>query len=333
MRYIVIGAGGIGSTVGGLLARSGREVVLVARGAHLDALRASGLTVATPAGTFTIRPPAVSGPGEFDLSDGDVLLLAVKSQDTAGVLADWSCRPASGGQVAADLLPVCCLQNGVANERAAARRFAHVCGVGVQMPAELTGPGQVLAPGSPVAGLLDIGRYPAGGSEVAERLAADLNDSGFIARVSDQVMVIKYTKLLRNLRNAIVAACGSMKSDAARRLAELAVAEAEECYRAAGIEHLGLGAANAAREDVVVELPVDGRTRGGGSTWQSLHRRSGSAEVDYLNGEIVLLGRLHGVPAPVNELLRQTVNTMAAGRQAPGSVDPGALLARALARV
>lgn len=103
MRYIVIGAGGIGSTVGGLLARSGREVVLVARGAHLDALRASGLTVATPAGTFTIRPPAVSGPGEFDLSDGDVLLLAVKSQDTAGVLADWSCR-----HPAARSPPICC---------------------------------------------------------------------------------------------------------------------------------------------------------------------------------------------------------------------------------
>jgi 2-dehydropantoate 2-reductase len=86
-----------------------------------------------------------------------------------------------------------------------------------------------------------------------------------------------------------------------------------------------------ARDEIVRELPVNGRTRGGGSTWQSLHRRAGSVEADYLNGEIVLIGRQHGVPAPVNELLRQTVNTMAATRQAPGTVDPADLLARAKA--
>ena len=340
MRYIVIGAGAVGGSVGGLLARAGHDVVLVARGAHLAALRGRGLTVATPELTFTVRPPAVSGPGELTLSPADALLLAVKSQDSAAILAQWSCQPVAAspaGQglpdpVAADLLPVFCLQNGVENERAAARQFAQVFGVGVQMPAELTGPGQVMAPGSPVPGQLEIGRYPAGCGEPAERLAADLAAAGFIAAVTDRVMVAKHTKLLRNLRNAIIAACGSMESGPARTLAALAVAEAEECYQAAGIEHLGLSAANAARQEVVAEVPVQGRTRGGGSTWQSLHRRTGSAEADYLNGEIVLLGRLHAVPTPVNELLRQTVNLMAARRAAPGTVDPGALLELATAR-
>ena len=63
MRYIVIGAGAIGGTIGGKLAASGHEVVLVARGAHLDALRAKGLTLATPDGTSTLDIPAVSRPG------------------------------------------------------------------------------------------------------------------------------------------------------------------------------------------------------------------------------------------------------------------------------
>jgi 2-dehydropantoate 2-reductase len=333
VRYILIGPGGIGGTVGGLLARAGRDVVLVARSANLEALRTQGLTVATPAGTFTVQPPAVAGPAEVDLRDGDAILLAVKSQDTAAILDDWNWRPVAGGAgSAADCVPVFCFQNGVENERMAARRFTAVYGVGVQMPAELTGPGQVMAPGSPVAGLLEIGRYPAGSDAAAEELAADLAAAGFAARVSDRVMVGKHAKLLRNLRNAIIAACGSMTSAAAQGVAAMAVAEAEACYAAAGIEYLSLAEANAAREDIVREVPVGERTRGGGSTWQSLNRGAGTAEVDYLNGEIVLLGLLHGVPTPVNELLRQTVSAMAARREAPGTIDPEVLLAQARER-
>lgn len=329
MRYIVVGPGAVGGTIGGMLARAGHEVVLVARGAHLKVLRTRGLTVATPDVTFTVRPEVVAGPDQVRLTGDDGLLLAVKSQDSAPVLASWSGQPLTDGRLAADGLPVFCAQNGVENERLALRQFASVYGVGVQMPAELLGPGQVVAPGSPVPGLLEIGRYPAGSGPAAVRLADDLTAAGFIATVSENVMKSKYTKLLRNLRNAIIAACGSMRSDEAATLAALAVAEAEACYRAAGIEHAGLDAANAARAEVVRELPVNGRMRGGGSTWQSLHRQTGSVEADYLNGEIVLLGRLHGVPVPVNELLRQTVAAMAARRQPPGAVDPEELLAQA----
>ncbi len=329
MRYIVVGPGAVGGTIGGLLARAGYDVVLAARGAHLAALKAGGLTVATPTGTFTVRPPVIAGPDELRLTGGDALILAVKSQDTAAVVAAWNGCPVTDAGLAADGMPVFCVQNGVDNERQAARLFAQVYGVSVQLPADLLGPGQVVAPGAPVAGALEIGRYPAGTGPAAELLAADLTASGFIASVTSQVMTAKYTKLLRNLRNAIIAACGSMDSPEARTLAGLAVAEAEACYRAAGIEHLDLRAANATREEVVREVPVNGRMRGGGSTWQSLHRQAGRVEADYLNGEIVLLGRLHGVPAPVNELLRQTVNTMAARRELPGTIDPAVLLARA----
>ena len=66
--------------------------------------------------------------------------------------------------------------------------------------------------------------------------------------------------------------------------------------------------------------PVDGRNRGGGSTWQSLARGAGSVEVDFLNGEIVLLGRLHAVPTPVNAMLQRVVKRMAREGRAPGSM-------------
>ena len=88
MRYIVIGAGAIGGTIGGRLAASGHEVVLVARGAHLDALKARGLRLATPDGTSTLDIPAVAGPGELSLREDDVLLLATKTHDAEPLLAE-----------------------------------------------------------------------------------------------------------------------------------------------------------------------------------------------------------------------------------------------------
>ncbi|MBV8960869.1 MAG: ketopantoate reductase family protein, partial [Actinobacteria bacterium] len=74
--------------------------------------------------------------------------------------------------------------------------------------------------------------------------------------------------------------------------------------------------------------PINGERRGGGSSWQSLRRRTGSIEADYLNGEIVMLGRLHGVPTPANALLQQVANRMAADGAPPGSVDVEDLLAQ-----
>jgi 2-dehydropantoate 2-reductase len=61
---------------------------------------------------------------------------------------------------------------------------------------------------------------------------------------------------------------------------------------------------------------------GAGSTWQSLARGAGSIEVDFLNGEITLLGRLHGVPTPANETLQVLADRMAREQQAPGSISP-----------
>jgi 2-dehydropantoate 2-reductase len=64
---------------------------------------------------------------------------------------------------------------------------------------------------------------------------------------------------------------------------------------------------------------VEGAGRSGSSTEQSLARGTGSVETDYLNGEVVLLGRLHGVPVPVNAALCEVGRRMVAQRLAVGS--------------
>ena len=66
--------------------------------------------------------------------------------------------------------------------------------------------------------------------------------------------------------------------------------------------------------------------RGGGSSWQSLQRGTGTIETNYLNGEIVLLGRLHDVPTPVNALLQRVANDAARRKLPPGSMLASDLL-------
>jgi len=152
-RYIVIGAGAVGGTIGGCLFQAGHDVVLVARGPHLDALRAHGLRLATPLGTQTLRMPAVAGPADLELRDGDVLILSTKGQDTVDVLQQWAWQPVPDtGEAAAGLLPVVCAQNGVANEGIALRRFRHVYGMCVWLPATHLQPGVVESQGIPRAG-------------------------------------------------------------------------------------------------------------------------------------------------------------------------------------
>jgi 2-dehydropantoate 2-reductase len=73
--------------------------------------------------------------------------------------------------------------------------------------------------------------------------------------------------------------------------------------------------------------PVPGVKRGGGSSWQSLARGAGSIEADYLNGEIVLLGRLHGLATPVNSVLQRLADRDAGLRRGPGSTTPAELAA------
>lgn len=297
MHYVIIGAGAVGGAIGGRLYQHGHRVTLVARGAHHDVIRERGLLLATPDGEHKLDVPVIAGPaGGLLLEPDSVLVLAVKSQDSAAALAAWADVPVRGGGVAADRLPLLCAQNGVANERLALRLFARVYGVCVWLPATYLTAGTVMAEGHPNTGVLHLGRYPYGCDVIAERIAGDLSGSRFVAPVRDDVMRWKYGKLLGNLGNGL----GALFGTADRKLSGQLRAEGTAALEAAGITYTSREEEVAERGDLIRVLPVAGQRRAGGSTWQSLARGTGSVEVDYLNGEVVLLGREHGVATPVN---------------------------------
>jgi 2-dehydropantoate 2-reductase len=312
MRYIIYGAGGIGGVIGGRLFQKGHDVVLICRGEHLATIQRRGLTLKTPTETLQLPIRAVAHPAELKFTDRDVVLLTMKSQDTEMALRDL--ERAGGSDV-----PVICGQNGVDNERMAARRFARVYGMVVWMPGTYLEPGVVLNHATPVAGILDAGCYPQGVDPLITQVTADLTACGCSAKPDPHIMRWKYTKLLSNLRNALQAICGfeAHGGDVARATRQEALA----CYRAAGIDFVPEEEMRRRVQAEIKLADIEGHPRTGGSTWQSLMRGLSTTEVDYLNGEIVLLGKLHGIPTPYNRLLQKVANEMARTGKRPGSIS------------
>jgi 2-dehydropantoate 2-reductase len=313
LRLVIYGAGAVGGVIGARLHAAGHDVVLIARGPHLEAIRARGLRLVTAGGTSVHAVPAVAHPRELELREDDVVVLAMKTQHTAAALADLQASSALD-------LPIVCAQNGVENERLAARAFSRVYGMLVWLPANFLEPGEVVVASAPALGCLDAGRYPTGADALIAGVTAALDASGFSARPDPAIMRWKYHKLLSNIFNAIPALLGPGVDAAA--FAARVRDEARACYAAAGIDAVSDAEQEARRKEArvsVVEIP--GKQGIIGSSWQSLVRGTGNIETDYLNGEIALLGRLHGVPTPCNSALQIAARRIAARRSPPGSMS------------
>lgn len=310
-RYVIVGAGAIGGTVGGVLARAGIPTVLVARGRHAEILAANGLTLTTPDGVFHTPVSAVSRPEDVRLTRHDVFVFTTKTQQLDAALQDWVDQPVHGPDgvvgTAGDLLPALTALNGVAAEEKALRYFRQVFGVCVWLPAVHLEPGEVIVRSWPVVGQFHIGRWPAplrtpADDEFLQRLTQSWSTSGVRVNAVDDVAPWKYNKLLSNLGNAVGALSGE-GADMSDVTAALR-AEGEQVLRSAEIEFVSFEVSSAARADGPTPRAVPGRDTGASnSTWQSLSRNTGNVETDYFNGEIVRIAHQHGITAPLNAAL------------------------------
>jgi 2-dehydropantoate 2-reductase len=295
MRWLVIGAGGVGGYFGGRLAESGQEVRFVARGRHLEALRRDGLRVASPAGDFEVRPArAVEDAAEAGTAD--VVVVAVKSWQTEE--AARAMLPAVGpGTV------VLSLQNGAtaAEEIGAVVGVERMLGGVCRIMAYLDGPGRVVHAGvepAVVAGELD-------GSRTA-RLEAVVDAfgacRGVTAVLSDDIRRDIWTKFLFISAVSGVGAvtrtpAGTMRAvPETRDLLAAAMREVEAVARARGV---------ALAPDVVERTLafVDGLPEGATASMQRDIMEGRPSELEAQNGAVVRLGRELSVPTPVHEML------------------------------
>jgi 2-dehydropantoate 2-reductase len=309
MRFVVFGAGAIGGLVGARLFQQGEDVTLVARGAHAEAL-ASGLVLEAHDETVTLPIPVVTEPAVVRWTEDTVVLLGVKGQQTEQALGQLL-------PVASPETPIVCMQNGVENERRVARRFAHTYAMCVMCPATHLRPGVIQAHSAPVSGLLDLGRYPDGVDDTAQAIADAIDATTFQSVARPDIMRWKYRKLIMNLTNAVEALSGP--AGRGSPLAQAAQREGEGVLAAAGVA-VATVEEDAERRDHHMQLRNTGPGQwSGGSSWQSLARGTGSIEAEFLNGEIILLGALHGVPTPVNGLLQRLALQAAAEGRGAGS--------------
>jgi len=233
MRFVIVGAGGIGAYFGGELARAGHQVTLFARGAHLDAVRTHGLTVRNPDGEFVARVGATNDPNE--LPDADVVIVAVKSYSLPDVTPVVRLVADRG----ADVVP---LLNGVtaADELIAGGvPPARVRGGLARVSVVRTEPG-VVERRSGFRSIV-VGELGGGLSERATRIADALRTAGVDARASATMGVELWQKYV--FITAMAAVCGLARTSigpvrdapGGRRLIQRAVTEVVDVARARGI--------------------------------------------------------------------------------------------------
>ena len=311
------GAGAVGGVIGGHLHLAGLPVTLVARGEHLASIRAAGLVLDSGTGRHVIHAPATDPAAEVGWTDDTVVLLAVKSHQAAAALTDLRTHAPADAAVV-------CATNGIATELAALRLFARTYAVCVMLPATHLEPGVVVAACHPTPAILDLGRIPSGTDATTAAVAADLRAAGIASEERVDILAWKRRKLLMNLGNGVDASFA--QGEAADELAEQAVTEGERVLAAAGVSLVTAEEDGSRRGSIL--RPRPDLERRGGSTWQSLSRGTGDSEIDYLSGEIVLQGRLLGIPTPVNDVIVAATRRLAYAGGAPRSLDAAAVLAQ-----
>ena len=331
---MILGAGAVGGTLGGRLAQAGREVVLVARGEHLSVIRRDGLRLRTPEEDVTVPLTAAAMPEEVELRRDDILVATAKTQQLGALLPLWADAPVrDAGQVvgsAGESLPLLAATNGVAAEDIALRYFARVYGVCVWLPAARLVPGEVVARGTPVSGVLHVGRVPAAlataDDDTIRHVTTDWTAARFTVHCPTDVMAWKYRKLISNLGNIFEALVGRTKE--IRPMLDAAEREARAVLERAGVGYTSDEEEAAARATGFSVRSVPGVEEYlGGSTWQSLTRGTGDVETDYLNGEVALLAHRHGLSAPINTRLAELGRRAARAGRRPGELSAADLAA------
>ncbi|HET9984211.1 MAG TPA: 2-dehydropantoate 2-reductase [Longimicrobiales bacterium] len=292
MRFVVLGAGGVGGYYGAMLARAGHDVAFLARGAHLDAIRSDGLRVHSPDGDFVVHPAATDDPAA--LPAADAVLVTVKSYSLEEA-APAAARLAAGGATVVPLL------NGVdAADRLAelgVPREAILGGV-TYLSAARTAPG-VIERRSPFQRVV-VGELGGGSSERAERIAGALRDAGVEAAAVPDIDVQLWRKLV--FLAPLAAACGLARAPigAVRArplgplLLERLVGETAAVARARGV-------ALPPGEEARTLEQIRGLPDGMRPSYLLDLEAGGPTELDLLSGAISRIGRELGVPTPVHD--------------------------------
>ena len=306
MKVAVMGAGSIGGYFGGMLARGGHDVTLIARGEHLHAIRANGLLMQTQAGNFTVPCAATDQPSE--VGPVDLALLTTKTYHNAVAVPEMA--PMIGYDTA-----ILCLQNGIDSYLPLVDAFPHAVALpgAAYIEAGRSGPGAVTQAG-------DIVRIVTGSirgsdpshQEKAEVICAAFRDAGVPAEASDDIAVTLWTKFL------FITTMAGTTSLAREYLRDLlprpewhkiivgCMSEIERAGRASGVD--------LAPTIVADTLAYMQSAKGAMSASMHADLLAGRPmELEALNGAVVRAGESAGVPTPINDVIYAALKPFAGG--------------------
>lgn len=324
-RVAIMGAGAIGSLVGGLLALGGHRVTLIGRQAHADAVNERGLTLRLPEGRRTIREGLSAVTSCEAITDPqDLVVLAVKGFDTAAALESMR-------SIVSDATVILSLQNGLENEALIADAFPKtiILAGAICAYTEFNEPGVV-------SWCDDLGGLAAGvyqgddsqGRVTWSSIAPDTGMQCLFVTGRGGALRVKWSKLLLNVAfNALNAATGLPTHEILAHpeyglLAARALREGFAVMRAKGIAPVDLPGYPVTKLATLSRLPAGlvrralawktGRGASGASSMrQDLARRRGTTEIDAINGAVVQAGAACGIPTPANDTLCRMVQDAA----------------------
>ena len=307
MRIAVMGTGSIGSYFGGILALSGQQVALIARGENLAAIRANGLRIQTDDELLTIPcgdylsatdDPAAVGPVEL-------ILLTVKTYQNAVAV------PAMRSLVG-DNTTVLCLQNGIDSYQAAAEILGaeKVLPGAAYIEAARIGPGMVKQSGSVVR--IAFGEADGSDSQRGRTILRTLSEAGINAQFSPDIRQVLWTKFL------FIATMAGVTSLSGETMAEI-MPRPEwrqvivNCMRE--IETVARASQVALAPDIVEATVayIEGDLDDMHASMHADIMAGRPLELEALTGAVVRAGRSAGVPTPINDVIYAALKPFAAG--------------------
>lgn len=304
MKIIVMGSGGVGGYFGGRLAAAGNEVAFVARGAHLQALRSSGLNVRSPRGDLHLAVRAVETIAEA--GSADLVMVGVKLWDTEGIAP--SLRP-----LAERGATIVSFQNGVQKDDVLRKHVPPdaIMGGVCYIAATIAEPGVIAHTGNMQR--LVFGEY--GGQESARALAflGACREAGIDADCSHAIERLIWEKFvflvgLSGTTSMFRQPIGPIRADATMRSTLLdAMREVVAVGRAKGVP---LQAEFAQDRLAFCDTLPAAMT----SSMQNDLARGNRLEVPWLSGAVVELGQRLGIATPVNRAISDALAPFANGR-------------------
>jgi len=305
MRMLVMGAGAMGSAVGGFMAEAGHAVTLVGRAPHMEAIAARGLRITGIWGEHQVTTlDTRTGVDGLQQGDFDLVLVTVKSYNTENAVA--LIQPLVGP----DTL-VCAYQNGLGNAEIIARAVGWertvgaraIFGVRIQEPAWA----DVTVIAQPTA----LGVYrPEAPAERVQAIAQAMNDAQLPTVYTDAIEAVLWSKVAYNcalnpLSALLDVPYGVLAETEHTR--SIITEVIEELYRAG--HAMGVRLDPATPQDYLdlffTRLVPPTAAHYASMREDFLHKRR--TEIDALNGAIVRYGQEHGVPCPTNALLTRLV--------------------------